>query len=271
MAHEQQDYRTILRQELVARCRSNPRYSLRAFARDLDISPSRLSEILSGKHGLSRSRAEVIGKRLGMNNDEAQCFRDLVLSQHPRSKILREAARERLASIQQPPAYLELSLDAFRLIGDWYHLAIIELFHIKDFNVSASSIARALGINTDEARDALERLVRIGLISRDGSKFRVNSRDNRTTSDVPSAAIRQAHEQLLRKAIEALYAQTVDERDFGCIEMAFDPARMAEAKEAIRRFRRDFDKKFGHDASAAAVFCFATQFFRLSTEGISDV
>ena len=52
-------FRFFLQQEFFQRQRRNPRYSLRAFARDLELSPSTLSEILNGRH---RPQAATIGK-----------------------------------------------------------------------------------------------------------------------------------------------------------------------------------------------------------------
>src|SRR5438128_1427996 len=90
------DYKTILKEELAARCRQNPRYSLRAFARDLKIAPSRLSEILNGKQGLSRPAADKIARALGYGASEIERFCDLVESVHARSKRDRDSARVRL-------------------------------------------------------------------------------------------------------------------------------------------------------------------------------
>lgn len=80
------------------RCQRNPRYSLRSFARDLGFSPPRLSVILNGKFGLSRSAAEKISKVLPMNPQKQVWFADSVESQHARSPARRESARARLAS-----------------------------------------------------------------------------------------------------------------------------------------------------------------------------
>ncbi|MGZ3710379.1 MAG: hypothetical protein ACXVBE_01430 [Bdellovibrionota bacterium] len=47
-----QDYREKIRQAMESRAARNPRYSMRSFAKDLGISPSRLSEVLKGRYGL---------------------------------------------------------------------------------------------------------------------------------------------------------------------------------------------------------------------------
>jgi len=48
MIQKEGDYRKILRDELETRFQRNRHYSLRAFARDLGVTPARLSDALSG-------------------------------------------------------------------------------------------------------------------------------------------------------------------------------------------------------------------------------
>jgi hypothetical protein len=56
--------RIVLRAELDRRRASNPRYSLRSFARDLSIDHSTLSQILRGKRRLTGRSVRVFGRRL---------------------------------------------------------------------------------------------------------------------------------------------------------------------------------------------------------------
>ena len=90
------DYRVQLRRELNRRRYANPYYSLRAFARDLKIAPSRLSEIFNHKQGLSRKAALKIADILGYIGETREYFLDSVTAQHARSKIDRQSARIRL-------------------------------------------------------------------------------------------------------------------------------------------------------------------------------
>jgi len=90
------NYRSFLRLELERRCKQNPRYSLNAFARDLGLAPSRLSEVFSEKQGLSREVATRISEKIGLNQDETETFCDLVEMEHARSAEKRaEGERER--------------------------------------------------------------------------------------------------------------------------------------------------------------------------------
>ena len=95
-----QGYRAILRQELKARMRVNKRYSLRAFARHLGVSPHHLSAVLNRKFGLSGESAIDIAERLKFSVQQTEYFHDLVESEHARSPKAREAAKERLEKLR---------------------------------------------------------------------------------------------------------------------------------------------------------------------------
>ncbi|HXH75222.1 MAG TPA: hypothetical protein VNJ08_09675 [Bacteriovoracaceae bacterium] len=69
------DYQAVMLNELSYRKSSNPAYSLRSFARDLGLSPSRLSEILTRKGDLSPEKAGPVAIMLGLRNKEVNLFR----------------------------------------------------------------------------------------------------------------------------------------------------------------------------------------------------
>ena len=67
-------YREILRHEYAIRHEKNPAFSLRAFARQIGISVSFLSELMHDKKRLSLDKAKVICERLCLDLVAAQCF-----------------------------------------------------------------------------------------------------------------------------------------------------------------------------------------------------
>lgn len=85
-------YQKILAHNLSRRMSMNPRYSLRAFAASLNLAPSKLSEILSGKKGLSPDRAEKTATCLRLEGFERSLFLLSVRAQHARAKNQREIA-----------------------------------------------------------------------------------------------------------------------------------------------------------------------------------
>lgn len=64
-----ENLRLFLAGELASRKQRNPAYSLRAFARRLQMSPSFLSEVLKGKKAVSHSRAEQLRTMLAAPDD----------------------------------------------------------------------------------------------------------------------------------------------------------------------------------------------------------
>jgi uncharacterized protein (TIGR02147 family) len=149
------DFRFFLQEELVRRCKKNPRFSLRAFARTLDVEASALSKILNGKRALTKKMLHRMCDHLGIGPEEVGDYERSL----PRSRAgTRKGARAAEGDFRQ------VSVDIFNVIADWYHYAILELLTVRDFQKSPAWIAKALGISVSEVNFALERLLRLGLL-----------------------------------------------------------------------------------------------------------
>jgi plasmid maintenance system antidote protein VapI len=70
----EQDFRSFLQDELDKRCKKNPRFSLRAFARTLEVEPSALSKILHGKRALTPKMLMRMASQLGLPEQEIERF-----------------------------------------------------------------------------------------------------------------------------------------------------------------------------------------------------
>ena len=260
-------YRDILRSKLEERAKVNVRYSLRAFARDLGISSSRLSAVIRGKQGLSRNYAEQIATRLGFNPSESEYFCQLVLSEDARSKRAREIARERLeAEFQEKPAVL--SEDAYKLIADWHHVAIRQLLRIETSEVkNIAYIAKRLGVTEFVVEQALSRLEKMGYVAKAGEGYTHSNGDIHSTDGTPSDAIVKHHQQILDKAQEALVTQTAEERFFSSYTLALSTANLAKFKDELNKFIDNFNRNVEHQNKINPpdeVYTINTGLFRLS-------
>lgn len=269
------DYRQWLKREMERRCTKNARYSLRAFARDLELSPSHLSGVFTGRYGLSRQSATKIATRIGLNRSEKELFVESVESQHARSGFARKRATQRLRVLRSGQAQgqtkvRELRLDLFQLISDWFHFAILELTYLKSFRASIPWIARSLGISSLQARASLDRLFRLGLLKKEPGRWIPSEANTVTGFDIPSKAVRTFHSQILEKAQFALHCQGVEERDFRSTILAIRKDRLEEAKKALEKLHREFGAVISENAPDLQrkneVYCLSTQFFSL-TEG----
>jgi uncharacterized protein (TIGR02147 family) len=260
------DYRQILKERFSERCAHNPQYSLRAFARDIKIAPAQLSLVLSGKKGLSAPKARQIAKALGLNENETQVFCSLVDSAHARSKAGKSAAQSRLAQLELPSESVQLQLDAFRTVSDWYHFAILQLMRVDGWHDDPKWIASQLRINAHEVPAALERLERLELIRSEEGRYTPVAETVFTTDGVPSEALRKFHRQVLDKAAAALAEQSLDRRYFNTTVLAIDEADLPKAKARIKALHQEFMNEFSEKSGLNRVYCLAVQLFDLGSD-----
>lgn len=206
--HFPQDHRAYVRQELELRQKRRPAYSMRAFARDLEVSPSFLCEFLAGRQGLSRERTVWIAEKLKLTSEQSEHFHDLV-----ESKFALRAEKKKLAKFRAQQrarnSDSHLSLEKFHLIADWYHFALLEILGAAGPARTMKQISKLLDVPETELKAAATRLQRLGLLKKDGDRL-VPVDDNTSVGDeVPARAIRLSHQQTL-----AMHAAAVDRKEY---------------------------------------------------------
>jgi uncharacterized protein (TIGR02147 family) len=167
------NYRELLKFEFETRHRQNAAYSLRAFARDLGLSPSRLSEILQGKQGLSPTRAREVGRRLGFKEEKLDWFCKLVQAQSARSSTVREFATTSLLDYQDGVKSAEIDLSSLDFEVKWFHLAIRRMTLLTQFQKDPAWIAAQLGLKFEVAAQAIKDLLRHRLLQIEESTGRM--------------------------------------------------------------------------------------------------
>lgn len=265
-ASAQGDYLEWIKRAFSERCRHNPRYSLRAFARDLSLSPATLSYVMNGQKGLSMTVAQSVATSIGLNEKEKEIFCCLVESKHGRSKTSRVIAQTRLAQLEYHPKVTSLQLDVFQTIADWYHLAILQLVQIKNAQTDSKWMANQLGIHVFEVDAAIERLKRLELLFVEDDRYRVTKEMVFAPDGVPNDAIRKFHRQILDRAVESVSSQTVDERYLNSTVLPIQLKDLPRAREKIKRFHREFDAEFtpATHGQGDHVYALAVQFFTLT-------
>lgn len=262
------NYIDILKHQLEIRTAKNSNYSLRAFARDLELNASRLSEILNQKKGLSEVAAKALAEKLGLNQTEKEFFVLSALAQHARGQKAKDLATSTLDKKLTPAKRTKL-LEAreFEQAHNWYHMAILELVELNDCEHSVEWFAKKLKLKKVIVKNAIERLEKIGWIIHENGIYQSRFNESETTFDVPSAAIKKYHEEILKKAEESLTVDSVLEREFLSMTLAFSQDQMTDAKEAIRQFQKDFaDKFYPKEKNKDSVYQLSVQLFRLDSK-----
>ncbi len=260
------DYRFILRSELVERIKKNPRYSVRAMARDLDISPAFLSQVFNGRRKLSETKGVQISKCFDWSKQQKDIFLKLVRLASLKEESLRTPLLDDLLSDKSYPKVshcFSLSLKKFKVVSDWYHFAILELTEIEGFQSTPQWISQKLGIGRIEAELAITRLLELGLLTQD--KGGLKKVKDCSIGDVPSEAIRKFHGQHLVKAQRALREQPFNDRHLSGTTLAINSKKLPQAIKKIDRFRLEI-MKILETGKRDSVYQLAIQLFRLSEE-----
>lgn len=146
---DQQFVRLFLHRELESRKRKNPRYSLRAFARALEIDPSLLTKYLSGSRGISKLHAQKIQNVLGLSDGVF----DTVVSKNPQQQTVKT------------PTYVPFE-DMEFAFSCWQAQAILARAGSGNFAGDHTDLAREFGVDEPYAKDIFEKLLATGLIRR---------------------------------------------------------------------------------------------------------
>jgi uncharacterized protein (TIGR02147 family) len=241
--------------------------SMRAWSRQLGYkNPSYLASVLKGARTLKPSLAARVSKTLPFDEHSRRYFEALVLRAVAKTdsesklceELLRAAARGRKAE--------RMRLDQFRLIASWYHLAILEMFSLSDFQPDPEWIARRLGggLSPKTVRAAIHRLLRLGLLQKDANgNLKRAEVEPHFGDSVPSAAIRAHHLQMIEKAKQALTETQLELRDIRGSAFVFSKSQLGRAREIIQKFHQEMRALEG-PASDNEVYRINTQFFPIT-------
>ena len=135
-------YREILKDIFVQRVSNNPSYSLRAFARDLDLSVSYLSEVLTSKKILKATYIDQIILKLNLDENSATIFKESCIFENQGKSSLKEISKEDFNDINDPLVF-----------------ALLSTFFLEDFVNDIDWISEKLRISQEKCHQLINALV----------------------------------------------------------------------------------------------------------------
>ena len=231
-------YLECLNRELSQRLERNPSYSLRAFAKTLEVSVSSLSRALSMQRTLSVPVAARIAAKLRLSPRERTLFISSIV---PKSKSGTLQKNHGEQSGQNDSAIHEVEEDKFRIIADWYHFAILEMTYLKKFDPNPKSIAAKLGITPLAATMAITRLKEAGLLHQLQGKLQKTKKTiwAKNNDGLTNDALMQHQKQCLSKAIDAVSSIPYSDRASSTMTMPINSKKIPLAKRMIEEFAID--------------------------------
>jgi uncharacterized protein (TIGR02147 family) len=262
---------SFLKSTLELKSRDNASYSMRAFAKRLGYSAGGLSMILSKKKKISVERGHEVAQALQLNEKETEYFIALIHLESAKSPTLRMKYLEKIKELnpllakQGDMKKSLLSLEHFKLISEWYGLAILELVTAVKGSWTAASVAKKLGLTRLEAELVLERLMNLEMIEVNAKGLYQRCVDTlMVEAHVPNEALRLYYEGLHRQSLQSVRSQSPQEKIIGSQVFAFDPSNLEEVRTLTYKYLDDLNEIAMSGKKKTELYQALTNVFKLS-------
>lgn len=225
------------------------KYSLRSFAKDLGVSPGRLTELLQQTNIPTTKTLEKMAALLK-------------LSAVQRNELLTAAEQDKKRRLLHQ-ADIILKKDDLHLIVDWIPYAIVSLLMTRDFYLSSENVSTRLGVSLQQAEISIEKLKKFKMIHEENGKWIAGKPKIATETDIPSEMIRHSHKEKMELAVQRMNQVPVELRDFSSITFPADTKNLEVAKKMIIDFRRTLAETMSR-GGPTEVYSLNLQLFPLS-------
>jgi uncharacterized protein (TIGR02147 family) len=248
----------------------NPRFSLRSYAKLLGYeNPSLLSSVLKGERKLGPELSEKIAKQLNLTNKEKKYFQLLILMKYAKNDTEKDMYKDMLEQTQPDieSSQFSVSIDSFRFIDDWYHVAILEMIELKDFKYDLGIMAKKLGrgLNRELVDHAVQRLIRLNMVEESKTKRFLKRKEGHfiLDKDAPNDAIKKHHDQFIQFARVAIFEQPIEERDIRSTTITLKEKDFKKAQDILRKAQAEI-LEFSCNSDGDHVYQLCTQLFKLT-------
>lgn len=235
------DYRAFLRELIQSRKQTDRTFSLGRLSRKAPgFSKAYLSLILSGKRNVSSAKIAALGQAVDLEGDHLRYFQSLVRFNQAKTAEEKRFFFERMMEARPRTEARLLEQDQYEVLRNWHCLVLRELVRLPDFDPQPAAIsARCRGrLSPSEAKDALDLLVRTGLVARtDAGEYKAGEETLRTSDEVRSIAVQQYHESCLELGKQALRQDPLESREFASVNFALTEDQVQWVKRRLKDLR----------------------------------
>lgn len=218
-------YREILKDIFVQRVSNNPSYSLRAFARDLNLSVSYLSEVLTSKKILKATYIDQIILKLDLDENSATIFKESCLFENQGKSSLKEISKEDFNDINDPLVF-----------------ALLSTFFLEDFVNDIDWISEKLRISQEKCHQLINALVekdileiKDGQITRKSLNYIVKNFSN-------PEKLREFHQKCLFQIDQSLTNMPSEKIHLNHLSFAINPDKISTFREKTDKYLDEIEK-----------------------------
>jgi uncharacterized protein (TIGR02147 family) len=261
------DYRAFLSDSYEARKQVDPKFSHRYFSQKAGFKSSGFfANVLSGNRNLTITATLRFASALKLKKDERDYFQNMVGFCQAKTVEERSHFYEKMVCCLHIDIR-KLAADKFEFYSYWYYSAIRELLFYYQFSGNYEGLAKQLcpPISAQEARKAIELLLRLGLICRqpDGT-YHQNTPLITSGEGVTSLHITRFQRATMDLAHQALDRFSADVRDSTTLTMTLSSESFEKAKREVAELRKRLLAMAQSDMKVDRVYQFNFQLFPLT-------
>ncbi len=245
------DYREFLKDFYQHKKSLHPSFSLAVFSQKAGLATRNyLKRVIDGERPLSSESIPKFCLGLGLGVKEKVYFEALVNFNQTKDD---DSKKHYFSSLTQAAenvkgSAVEVVRDQFEVYSHWYILPVREMVLLEDFEEDAHYIVKKLKnkISKKEAVDAIEVLLRVGLLVRDPDTKKLKQANPIIVYNrgVVNMTIRQFHMQTLDRTKEAVQEDEFDSTDLRSLSIAISKKDLKNIQVALKDFIHELNVKY---------------------------
>ncbi|MGZ3768686.1 MAG: TIGR02147 family protein [Bdellovibrio sp.] len=241
---EYDDYRKYLADFYQHAKSENKEFSFRFFSRVSGFKSSNfLYLVMNGKSNISAKSADKIAKAMKMNSEERNFFRNLVAFNQAKNTQQKQKYSELLMQSKSYEVLHPLSQAQYRYFERWFYSVIRGLIGLPGSKDDPGWMANQLQpkISKDQAKEAIEELLSLGLIQRDSKnrKLKQSNPNVTSTNSFTSSSLAQFHKAMADLAIESIDRFPRERRELNSLTVGISSDSFLKIKELTQKYIMD--------------------------------
>lgn len=264
------DYSQFLQDRIASIKASNRRFTYRYIADQLGLkSAGHVTQLVKGTASITAKHLPLLSGLLQLKGREKRYFELLVQYGQVQSMTQKRALLAKMSRFTGDKA-VKVSRDQYQFYQKWYYAAIRDILALEPFTGDYSHLAQMIEptITRDEARDAIQTLTRLELISRDedGVYSATSKILSMEMSEERAVLLNGYAEQMIDRAKYALNYLNKSERVISWAGFTASAEGYELIKEEIAQFRKRVMAIVAKDEKAARVYHMNIDCFPLSKD-----
>lgn len=203
--------------------------SLRKAAKEMGVSPSTLSDVLSEKRPISNRLSSKLKELKSSRIDQNQSHK------------------------------VHLNNDSYFVVADKMYYRLLCLLTLEEISHEHENLALLLGVPVNKLHHMIYRLSRLGYLKETVGGYKVQDVELVTSENERKDSLKFRHLDNLEDAKDALVKRDVSERDFSFMTLAMPKNELENVQRMIRNFQDDlysYIKSRSINADEVYEFCF---------------